>query len=83
MRRCYDDGMRTTVDIPEDLHRQASSIARDTSRSLSDTVAYLIRRGLGQGSAGEVSRSAMTGLPVVKLGTIITTEDVRAVDDDQ
>jgi hypothetical protein len=75
--------MRTTIDLPEDLHRQAAAIARDTSRSLSETVADLIRRGLGQGHAAELSRSARTGLPVVRLGTVITTENVRALDDDQ
>lgn len=74
--------MRTTIDLPEDLHRQALSIARDTSRTLSETVADLIRRGLGQGSTAKVSRSQTTGLPLVRLGTVITTEDVRTLDDD-
>lgn len=75
--------MRTTIDLPEDLHRQALSIARDTMRTLSETVADLMRRGLGQGHAAEVSRSTRTGLPVVSLGTTISTEDVRALEDDQ
>jgi hypothetical protein len=75
--------MRTTIDLPDDLHRQALSIARDTRRTLSDTVADLMRRGLGQGRAAEISRSERTGLPVVHLGTVITSEDVRALDDDQ
>jgi hypothetical protein len=75
--------MRTTIDLPEDLHRQALSIARDTSRSLSETVADLMRRGLSQGIRGEVSRSALTGMPVVHLGTTISTDDVRTLDDDQ
>jgi hypothetical protein len=74
--------MRTTIDLPEDLHKQAIAIARDTSRTLSDTVADLIRRGLGQGRAAKLSRSARTGLPVIHLGTVITTEDVRALDDE-
>jgi hypothetical protein len=74
--------MRTTVDLPEELHRQVMSIARDTSRSFSETVVDLMRRGLGLGKTPEVSRSARTGLPVVHLGTVITTEDVRALDDD-
>jgi hypothetical protein len=74
--------MRTTVDLPEDLHRQALAIARDTSRTLSETVAYLMRRGLGQSHTAEVSQSARTGLPVIHLGTVITTEDVRSLDDD-
>jgi hypothetical protein len=76
--------MRTTVDLPEDLHQLAASIARDTSRSLSETIADLMRRGLGQAPAtAEVSRSERTGLPVIRLGTVITTEDVRALEDDE
>jgi Arc/MetJ family transcription regulator len=75
--------MRTTVDLPDELHQQAMSIARDTSRSFSETVADLIRRGLGQGPADtEVSKSALTGLPVIRLGTVITTEDVRRLEDE-
>ena len=75
--------MRTTIDLPEDLHRQAMSIARDTSRSFSETVAELMRRGLGQARSAEVSQSERTGLPVVRLGTVITTEDVRSLEDDE
>jgi hypothetical protein len=74
--------MRTTIDLPDDLHRQALSIARDTSRTLSETVADLVRRGLGQGSRKEITRSSVTGLPVMSLGTPITSEDVRALDDE-
>ncbi|MFJ6675881.1 antitoxin [Actinosynnema sp. NPDC091369] len=76
--------MRTTIDLPDDLHRQAMSIARDTSRTLSETVAELIRRGLGEGrTAAGSSRSRKTGLPVVSLGKVITTDDVRSLEDDQ
>jgi phosphoserine aminotransferase len=75
--------MRITIDIPEDRHRQAVSIARDTSRSLSETVADLMRRGLSQGSASTIGRSAVTGMPVVHLGNAIPTDDVRSLDDDQ
>lgn len=74
--------MRTTVDLPDDLHRQVQAIARDTHRSLSATVADLMRRGLGTRQAAAVSPSRRTGLPVVTLGIVITTEDVRALDDD-
>lgn len=38
--------MRTTIDLPDHLHRTARAIALDTSRSLSETVAALVRRGL-------------------------------------
>jgi predicted transcriptional regulator len=75
--------MRTTIDLPDDLHRLAQAIARDTSRSLSATIADLMRRGLGETRSGTPSRSDRTGLPVVHLGTIVTSEAVRALEDDQ
>lgn len=74
--------MRTTVDLPDDLHRQLQAIARDTHRTFSDTAADLIRRGLGHGGRAEVSRSPKTGLPVIRLGAVVSTEDVRSLEDD-
>jgi Arc/MetJ family transcription regulator len=74
--------MRTTIDLPEDLHAQAVAIARDTHQSLSQTVAALIRRGLSSGGSREPDRSNRTGLPVAHLGRTITSEDVRRLEDD-
>jgi Arc/MetJ family transcription regulator len=82
MHRCYDEVMRTTVDLPADLHTQVVAIARDTHRTLSETVTFLMRRGLGESQAAGVTHSAATGLPVVRLGRMITTEDVRSLEDD-
>ena len=75
--------MRITIDLPDELHRQALSIARDTSRTLSETVADLMRRGLGEGKCSQTSQSPRTGLPVVTLGKATTTDDVRSLEDDQ
>ncbi len=75
--------MRTTIDLPEDLHAQAVALARDTHQSLSQAVAALIRRGLDTGGGGEVVRSARTGLPVTHVGRMITTEDIRRLEDDE
>ena len=74
--------MRTAIDLPDDLYRQAQSLARDTSRTLSEIVAELMRRGLGQVTPAETSRSERTGLPVVRLGKVITSADVRPPKDD-
>jgi hypothetical protein len=74
--------MRTTIDLPDDLHRLARAIARDTSRSLSATVADLMRRGLGEMREPALARSERTGLPVVRLGKVVTSEDVRSLDDE-
>lgn len=76
--------MRTTIDLPADLHKQVHAIARDTRRTLSETVAELMRRGLGADQAAPgVSRSPVTGLPVVSLGTVISSEDVRSLQDEE
>jgi Arc/MetJ family transcription regulator len=74
--------MRTTIDLPEDLHKQALAIARDTARSLSETVADLMRRGLERGESAGLSQSSRTGLPVLHLGKVITSEDVRSLEDE-
>jgi hypothetical protein len=74
--------VRTTIDLPDDLHAQAAAIARDTHQTLSQAVAGLIRRGLNSGHSGEITTSARTGLPVTHLGKTITTEDVRQLEDD-
>jgi hypothetical protein len=41
-----------------------------------------MRRGLGENRVAEPGHSAATGLPVVRLGRMITTEDVRTLEDD-
>jgi predicted transcriptional regulator len=74
--------VRTTIDLPDDLHGIASAIARDTSRSLSETVADLVRRGLGLNRPLDIRSDPTTGFPVVELGRTVTTDDVRALDDD-
>jgi eukaryotic-like serine/threonine-protein kinase len=67
----------------EQLHRQALAIARDTKQTLSQAVADLMRRGLrGSTAPATMSPSPRTGLPVVRLGTVITTESVRELEDD-
>jgi hypothetical protein len=75
--------VRTTVDLPDDLHKQALAIARDTHRTLSETVADLIRRGLGAGSTTALSKDPRTGLPLVSVGTVVTSEDVRSLEDEE
>ncbi|MDT5291971.1 MAG: hypothetical protein QOG79_5757 [Mycobacterium sp.] len=80
MLRC---GVRTTIDLPDDLHKQAQAIARDTHRTLSETVADLIRRGMGTGKVAAISTDPRTGLPVVSVGTIVTSDDVRSLEDDE
>lgn len=74
--------MRTTIDLPDDLHSLARRVARDRGVTLSEAVADLMRRGLGQGGPVDVEPSPVTGLPVVRVGRRVTEEDVRSLDDE-
>lgn len=62
--------------------RAARSLARDRATTLSRAVAELVRRGLGQSAGVAVERSAITGLPVIRLGGTLTQENVCSLDDD-
>jgi Arc/MetJ family transcription regulator len=75
--------MRTTIDLPDDLHKQALAIARDTHRTLSETVADLMRRSLRAGHSAALSTDPRTGLPLVSVGTVVTSEDVRSLEDEE
>jgi hypothetical protein len=76
--------MRTTVDLPEDLHQTAKDIAHDKRWTLSQAVAWLMRRGLSQegGSKLEVGVDELTGFPLFKSGRVITYEDVKRLEDE-
>lgn len=75
--------MRTTVDLPDDLHRQAKAIARDERLTFSQVVAMLMRRGLGAEAGPTVDRDSQSGLPIVSIGRVVTSEDVRSLEDEQ
>ncbi len=83
--------MRTTIDLPEPLHRIARSLARHQGRSLSDTVADLMRKGLEADAAGPLAATGptptfaphpLTGLPVARSQRVLTPEDVSALEDE-
>lgn len=79
----YPGAVRTTIDLPEDLHQIAVAIARDKSQTLSETVAELMRAGLGRRPEIEIYTDPETGFPVVRTGIPITSEDVRSLEDDE
>lgn len=74
--------MRTTIDLPDDLHRVATQIARDRRQTLSRTVASLLRSALAGEQHTTVEVDEDTGLPTVHVGKRITVEDVAAAVDD-
>jgi len=82
--------MRTTIDLPDDLHHAVNSIAAHGRKSMNQTVAELIRRGLewapkapGQAAAGAhaIRIDKLTGLPLMRSLRPVSVEDVRALED--
>lgn len=81
--------MRTTINLPADLHDAVASIASHARKSMNQTVAELIRRGLAHPpAAAEVPAKPglrvdpSTGLPVIRSPRPVTEEDVRALEDE-
>ena len=76
--------MRTTIDLPDDLHQLARQIAHESDRSMSEVVTELIRLGLQPNAARTVAPvTGPRGLPTVQLGRPVTSADVRSLDDDE
>jgi len=71
--------MRTTINLPDELHALALHLARDEDRSMGEVIADLIRRGL-QRTEGTMTSTAR-GLPQLSVGRPITAEDVRSLGD--
>ena len=81
--------MRTTIDLPDDLHQAVTSIAAHSRRSMNQTVADLIRRGLVPRSGpldAEVASALRfddrTGMPLIRSPRPVSAEDVRALEDE-
>lgn len=72
--------MRTTIDLPDDLHALARHLAHDSGRSMSEVVVDLIRGGLAR--RGDPPRRGRRGLPSISVGRPVTSEDVRSLDDE-
>lgn len=71
----------TNIDLPDDLCKQVLALAQDTHRTLSETIADLIRRGLRAGSAATISMDPRTGLPLVSVGKVVTSQDALSLED--
>jgi predicted transcriptional regulator len=72
--------MRTTVDLPDDIHELARQLAHNGNQSMSEVITELIRLGIRRDTPSVDTSSR--GLPTVSVGRPITAEDVRSLDDD-
>ncbi len=76
--------MRTTVDLPPEVHDRAKRIAGERRQSLSATLADLTIRGLASlGEPATVSTDPVSGLPTLTLGHRVTAADVAEALDDE
>jgi predicted transcriptional regulator len=79
----YPASVRTTISLPDDLHAQLLSLARDRRETMSRTVENLVRRSLrGDQPAYTLSRDPETGFVGIEFGRPITEDDVRSLDDE-
>jgi hypothetical protein len=58
--------MKTTLNLPDDLMRAVKLRAVEEDRTLTDTIADLLRIGLAQEQAGSSRRGHRVQLPLVK-----------------
>lgn len=76
--------MRTTIDLPEDIYRDARNVAHGDHRTLSQVVVEWIERGRRQLPDAELRHDPLTGLTVMHFGgPVITHEEVPSLEDDE
>ncbi len=82
MRLCYDALMRTTLDISDEAYYIAKAIARDQNRSLGRVVGDLILRS-SKGGKGAAIKMSDYGFPTFRCTRPVSSEDVKALDDEE
>jgi hypothetical protein len=85
---CDDAIVRTTLDIPDEAYYIAKAIARDQNRSLGRVVGDLILQSAkGSWSAAIQTTASIQmsdyGFPTFRCARTVTTEDVKALDDEE
>ena len=75
--------MRTTIDLPDDLHRVAKALAHDRRQTLSEAVAEIMRRGIAGSPKRELVTDPVTGFLILRGGPLVTSDDVAALLDDE
>jgi hypothetical protein len=82
VRLCYDALVRTTLDISDEAYYIAKAIARDQNRSLGRVVGDLILQSSKGAKRGSIKMSDY-GFPTFRCARPVTTEDVKALDDEE
>jgi hypothetical protein len=74
--------VRTTLDISDEAYYIAKAIARDLNRSLGRVVGDLILQS-SKGEKGSSITMSDYGFPTFRCTRPVTTEDVKAIDDEE
>jgi hypothetical protein len=82
VRLCDCVVMRTTLDISDEAFYIAKAIARDQNRSLGRVVGDLILQSLKEAKGASIGMSDY-GFPTFRCTRPVTSEDVRALDDEE
>ena len=82
MLLCYNAAVRTTIDIADEAYYIAKAIARDQNRSLGRVVGDLILQSVKGSKGAEISMSDYD-FPIFRCARPVTTEDVKALDDEE
>ena len=82
MRFCYHASVRTTLDVSDEAYYIAKAIARDRGRSLGRVVGELILQS-SKGAKGASIEMSDYGFPTFRCGRPVTSEDVKALDDEE
>ena len=82
VRSCYCSLVRTTLDISDDAYYIAKAIARDQNRSLGRVVGDLILQSFNEAKDSTIKMGDY-GFPTFRCARPVTTEGVRALDDEE
>ena len=75
--------MRLTINLDEDLHRMAKSLAISEDCSISAAVNQLLRRTMAPEVQHNARCHSKNGLPVVKCKRPVTDEDVYRAEEEE
>ncbi len=79
---CYYAFVRTTLDISDEAYYFAKALARDRNRSLGRVVGDLILQS-AKGAKGASIEMSDYDFPTFRCARPVTTEDVKALDDEE
>ena len=74
--------MRTTIDLSEEAYQLAKAVARERNQSLGKVVSEFIIAAAEAPTPGIYIPDDPNALPVVRIGRRITSEEIKALDDE-